>query len=58
MRILLVATNRDDRPMEARPLPIGLAYVAAHLDFSRHSLGVLDLMFSTNYPWRHPERGG
>ena len=52
MRIMLIATNRHDRlmsRMEARPLPIGLAYVAGHLDLSRHSLKVLDLMFSTDY---------
>ena len=52
MKILLIATNRNDRlmgRMEARPLPIGLAYVAGNLDLSRHSLRVLDLMFSTDY---------
>ncbi|SVB59878.1 uncharacterized protein METZ01_LOCUS212732, partial [marine metagenome] len=35
--------------MDARPLPIGLAYVAGHLDQNRHSLKVLDLMFSDDY---------
>ena len=52
MKILLIATNRHHRlmsRMEARPLPIGLAYVAGHLDLNRHSLKVLDLMFSTDY---------
>ncbi len=52
MRILLIATNRHDRLMSrmvARPLPIGLAYVAGHLDPTRHSLKVLDLMFSDDY---------
>lgn len=52
MRIMLIATNRHDRlmgRMEARPLPIGLAYVAGHLDLSRHSLRVVDLMFSADY---------
>ena len=49
MRILLIATNRHHRLMsrlEARPLPIGLAYIAGHLDQSRHTVKVLDLMFS------------
>ena len=48
MRVLLIATNRHGKlmnRMEARPLPIGLAYVAGHLDQTRHSLKVLDLMF-------------
>ena len=52
MRILLVATNRHNRWMskeEVRPLPIGLAYVAAYIDPDRHSLRVLDLMFSDDY---------
>ena len=35
--------------MEARPLPIGLAYVAGHLDPDRHPVRVLDLMFSEDY---------
>jgi radical SAM superfamily enzyme YgiQ (UPF0313 family) len=49
VRILLIATNQHHRlmsRMDARPLPIGLAYVAGHLDRIRHSLKVLDLMFS------------
>ena len=49
MRIVLFATNRHHRlmrRMEARPLPIWLAYMAGHLDQSRHTLKVLDLMFS------------
>ena len=52
MRILLIATNRHHRlmsRMDARPLPIGLAYIAGHLDRDRHSLKVLDLMFSDDY---------
>lgn len=49
MRILLMATNQADRYMDrmaVRPLPVGLAYVAAHIDTTRHALRVLDLMFS------------
>ena len=52
MRILLIATNRHDRWMsreEVRPLPIGLAYVAAYIDPQRHPLKVLDLMFTEDY---------
>ena len=52
MRILLIATNRHHQlmsRMEARPLPIGLAYVAGHLDPNRHTVKVLDLMFSDDY---------
>ena len=52
MRILLIATNRQSRllsRMEARPLPIGLAYVAGQLDLDRHTLKVLDLMFANDY---------
>ncbi len=52
MRILLIATNRHHRlmsRMDARPLPIGLAYIAGHLDRDRHELKVLDLMFSDDY---------
>jgi len=52
MRILMIATNRHHRlmsRMEARPLPIGMAYVAGHLDQTRHTLKVLDLMFSDDY---------
>ena len=52
MRVLLIATNRHDRlmsRMDARPMPIGLAYVAAHLDPDRHTTKVLDLMFSEDY---------
>jgi hypothetical protein len=51
MRILLIATNQADRYMNrmaVRPVPVGLAYVAAHLDPARHRLQVLDLMFSTD----------
>ena len=49
MRILLVATNQTDRFMDrmvVRPVPIGLAYIAAAVDEDRHSMRVLDLMFS------------
>ena len=49
MRILLIATNRHNRlqsRLNAQPLPIGLAYVAGHLDPDRHTLKVLDLMFA------------
>lgn len=52
MRILLIATNRHNRWMskeEVRPLPIGLAYVAAYIDPKLHSLRVLDLMFAEDY---------
>ena len=52
MRILMIATNRHHRlmsRMEARPLPVGMAYVAGHLDRNRHTLKVLDLMFSDDY---------
>jgi radical SAM superfamily enzyme YgiQ (UPF0313 family) len=49
MRVLLIATNQADRYMDrmaVRPVPVGLAYVAAHIDTARHTLRVLDLMFS------------
>ena len=49
MRILLVATNQTDRFMDrmvVRPVPIGLAYIAAAVDEDRHQMRVLDLMFS------------
>lgn len=52
MRILLIATNRHGRLfslMDAHPLPIGLAYVAGHLDPQRHTVKVLDLMFAEDY---------
>ena len=52
MRILLIATNRHDRWMtreEVRPLPIGLAYVAAYIDPERHPLKLVDLMFADDY---------
>ena len=52
MRVLLVATNRHDRlnsRMNAQPLPIGLAYVAGHLDPDRHQTRVLDLMFADDH---------
>ena len=51
MKILLIATNQAERYMDrmvVRPLPIGLAYLAAHLDETLHDLEVLDLMFSSN----------
>jgi hypothetical protein len=49
MRILLIATNRHKQlnsRMNAQPLPIGLAYIAGHLDRARHTVKMLDLMFS------------
>lgn len=49
MRVLLIATNRADRYMDrmtVRPLPVGLAYVAAHIDTERYAVRVLDLMFA------------
>ncbi|MCH8744398.1 MAG: cobalamin B12-binding domain-containing protein [Chloroflexi bacterium] len=52
MRILLIATNRHRRlmsRMNAQPVPIGLAYIAGHLDPQRHQLKILDLMFSDDY---------
>ena len=52
MRVLFIATNRHHRlmsRMEARPLPIGLAYVAGYLDPDRHTIKILDLMFSDDY---------
>ena len=52
MRILLVATNRQDRMnshMNAQPMPIGLAYIAGHLDHERHQVKVVDLMFADDY---------
>ena len=53
MKILLVATNQTDRFMDrmvVRPVPIGLAYLAAAVDEGRHELRVLDLMFSEDGP--------
>ena len=52
MKVLLIATNRHGRymnRMEAQPLPIGLAYVAGHLDPDQHRTKLLDLMFSDDY---------
>ena len=49
MKVLLVATNQADRfmgSMVVRPVPIGLAYLAASVDEERHTLKVLDLMFA------------
>ncbi len=51
MKVLLIATNRAERymaRMAVRPLPIGLAYIAAHVDEERHELRVLDLMFTSD----------
>ena len=48
MRVLLIATNRHDRLMSrlnAKPLPIGLAYVAGAFADSAHAVRSLDLMF-------------
>jgi hypothetical protein len=52
MRILLIATNRHKQlnsRMNAQPLPIGLAYIAGHLDPARHHVKMLDLMFSDDH---------
>ena len=52
MKILLIATNRHGRlmsRMDAHPLPIGLAYVAGHLDPEQHTVKVMDLMFAEDY---------
>ncbi len=52
MRVLLIATNRHQQllsRMVARPVPIGLAYVAGYLDPQRHPVKLLDLMFSEDY---------
>lgn len=52
MRTLLIATNRHNRWMtreEVRPLPIGLAYVAAYINPHRHPLKLVDLMFADDY---------
>jgi B12 binding protein len=52
MRILLIATNRHKQlngRMNAQPLPIGLAYIAGHLDQTRHTVKLLDLMFFDDY---------
>ncbi len=49
MKVLLVATNQADRFMDrmvVRPVPIGLAYLAASVDENQHTLRVLDLMFA------------
>ena len=53
MRVLLVATNQADRYMNrmaVRPVPIGLAYIAAALTDAGHELSVADLMFSEDGP--------
>ena len=52
MRVLLIATNRHNRyqsRLNAQPMPIGLAYIAGHLDHDRHEVKVLDLMFSDDH---------
>lgn len=52
MRVLLIATNRHNKFMSrlsAQPAPIGLAYIAAHLDQKKHDVKILDLMFSDDY---------
>ena len=49
MKVLLVATNHAEHYMSrmvVRPLPIGLAYLAASIDVEKRQLQVLDLMFS------------
>jgi len=52
MRVLLIATNRHDRlqsRLNAQPMPIGLAYIAGHMNHERHQVKVLDLMFSDDH---------
>jgi hypothetical protein len=52
LRTLLIATNRHNRWMtkeEVRPLPLGLAYIAAYIDPDRHPMKLLDLMFADDY---------
>jgi len=52
LKVLLIATNMESRMnnrMNAQPLPIGLAYIAGFIDGTRHSVKLLDLMFSTDY---------
>src|SRR5919108_153841 len=49
MRFLLIPTTRHKQlnsRMNAQPLPIGLAYIAGYLDPTRHTVKMLDLMFS------------
>jgi len=51
MKVLLIATNQAGRYMDrmaVRPLPVGLAYVAAHINEASYPLQVLDLMFSAD----------
>jgi B12 binding protein len=59
MRILLIATNRHKQlnsRMNAQPLPIGLAYIAGHLDPTRHTVKMLDLMFADDHYLDEVER--
>jgi B12 binding domain len=59
MRILLIATNRHKHlmgRMNAQPLPIGLAYIAGYLDQTRHTVKMLDLMFSEDNYLEEVER--
>ena len=59
MRILLIATNRHKQlnsRMNAQPLPIGLAYIAGYLDPTRHTVKMLDLMFSDDHYLDEAER--
>jgi radical SAM superfamily enzyme YgiQ (UPF0313 family) len=52
MRVLLIATNRHNKyqsRLNAQPMPIGLAYIAGHLDHERHEIKILDLMFSEDH---------
>lgn len=52
MKVLLVATNMESRMlnrMNAQPLPIGLAYIAGFVDQTKHSIQLVDLMFSDDY---------
>jgi len=49
MKVLHTATKQADRDMDrtsVRPWPVGLAYVAAHINATPHPLQVLDFMCS------------
>ena len=52
MNVLLITTNRHGRYMshiQAQPLPLVLAYIAAYLDPEQHTTKMLDLMFADDY---------
>lgn len=52
MKVLLLATNRMRQIMP--PMPLGLLYLAASLDRTRHQVRILDLMFARS-PLREVE---